>query len=134
MTVDDMYNAAHLFVAAVRVLTHQKNMPPSVENVCELLAFSRESGHLLCRKLSDLGAIECVEGAFGDRLFVRDHARLEAVERNDAPKKLDLALKQFQNNRKPMDEEVASFKAKQKEKQKNLFEELEKKLKKDLEP
>ena len=134
MKEPDLYNHAHLFVAAIRVLTHQKSAPPSMQNVCELLECSLEHGHWVSRRLQSLGIIEAVEGAYGTRLFLKDHLKLEEIAQAPAENKLDEALREFQASRQDQDQKVATFQAEQKEKQKNLFADLEKQLKKDLAP
>jgi hypothetical protein len=126
------YHHSHLFVAAIRILDHQKSAPPSIEAVCSLLDFSLEQGHFICNKLVDMEIIEIVEGAYGMRLFVRNHTLLEDIPISDQESKLDEALKQFKASRKGHAKKVASIQADQKEKRKNLFADLEKKLKADL--
>ena len=66
------------------------------------------------------------------RLFIKDHLLLEEIPISDQESKLDEALKQFKATRKGYADKVASIQADQKEKRKNLFADLEKKLKSDL--
>lgn len=133
MPSDDLYASAHLFVAAVRMLQHQKNTPPSVDLVCDALSFSLEQGYFIARELQHRGIINMVEGNFGTRLFVQDHRALEQIPQNSQGSRLDDELKRFQTTRPDYDQKIASFKSKQHKKQQNLFAELEKKLKQDLE-
>jgi len=126
------YHHSHLFVSAIRILDHQKSAPPSIEDVCSLLDFSLEQGHFICNKLVEMGIVEIVEGVYGMRLFIKDHTLLEEIPLSDQESKLDEALKQFKATRKGYAEKVASIQANQKEKRKNLFADLEKKLKSDL--
>ena len=126
------YHHSHLFVSAIRILDHQKSAPPSIEEVCSLLDFSLEQGHFICNKLVDMEIVEIVEGAYGMRLFIRNHTLLEDIPISDHESKLDEALKQFKATRKGYAKKVASIQADQKEKRKNLFADLEKKLKSDL--
>ena len=126
------YHHSHLFVSAIRILDHQKSAPPSIEEVCSLLEFSLEQGHFICNKLVEMGIVEIVEGAYGMRLFIKDHLLLEEIPISDQESKLDEALKQFKATRKGYEKKVASIQADQKEKRKNLFADLEKKLKSDL--
>ena len=123
------YHHSHLFVSAIRILDHQKAAPPSIEEVCRLLNFSLEQGHFVCNKLVEMGVVEIVEGAYGIRLFIKDHTLLEEIPKSDQESKLDEALMQFKATRKGYAEKVASIQADQKEKRKHLFADLEKKLK-----
>jgi len=132
MTTTNTYHHSHLFVSAIRILEHQKSTPPAVEDVCDLLGFSLEQGHFVCNKLVEMGIVEIVEGAYGMRLFIKNHTLLEEIPTSGQESKLDEALKQFKSTRKGYAEKVASIQAGQKEKRKNLFADLEKKLKSDL--
>lgn len=132
MQSKNLYTDAHLFVAAVRVLSHQHGSPPSLEAVATMLQFSQEQSHLICRKLEEIVAIEVLEGAFGTRLFIKDHLKLEDIPKDVSESKLDEELKKFKSGKKELEKRVESIKAEQDKKQKQLFADLEKKLKKDL--
>jgi exonuclease VII small subunit len=126
------YQDGHLFVAAVRILEHQKATPPLIEDVCHLLSFSLEHGHFLCKQLEEMGIVELVEGGYGKRVFIKDHLALEKIPREGGESRLDEALKSFQSARKAYEKKVATIKADQEKKKQNLFADLEKKLKQDL--
>lgn len=134
MTEHTLYDDAHLMLAAMRVLEHQKKAPPSLEAVCELLSISAEHGHLICRKLVALEIIKLVEGAFGTRLFIIDHQKLETIPRDESQDKLAEALEAFQASRSDFSKKIETFKAQQEAKKKDLFADLEKKLKNGLGP
>ena len=76
METKDQYSQAHLVVSAIRVLDHQQSAPPSIEEVCRTLRYTLEQVYMICRKLKEIGIIEIVEGAFGTRLSIKDHAAL----------------------------------------------------------
>jgi hypothetical protein len=132
MTEHNLYNDAHLMVAAIRVLEHQKKAPPSLEAVCRLLAFSAEHGHLVCRRLKTFEIVKLVEGAYGTRLYIVDHQKIEQIPRDEGPDKLTEALEAFQASRTDFSKKIESFKAQQAAKKKDLFADLEKKLKNGL--
>lgn len=125
----DLYTKAHLVVAAIRILEHQANVSSSIEKVCQMISFSLEHGNLICKKLDEMGIIELVEGAYGTMLFVKNHLKIEEIPRGAEESKLEEEIKKFQNDKKGLSKKIESFQAKQAEKQKNLFAELEKKLK-----
>ena len=133
MIEKNFYDNAHLMVAAVRVLEYKKRRPPSVDELCDLLSVSLEQGFILARKLNDLNIIEVVEGTYGTRIFIRDHLKIEDIPKDTKDAGLEEAIRKFQDSRKDMKDKVASIQANQAEKKKNLFAELEKKLKKNLE-
>jgi len=127
----DLYSNAHLVVAAIRVLTHQNSAPPSIDTVCQALSFSLEQGNFICNKLAETEVIEIVEGAYGTRLFIKDHLKIEDIPKGDQVSSLEDDLKKFQDSRKDFTKKIESFQTKQAKKQKNLFAELEKKLKQE---
>ncbi len=129
----DFYSKAHLIVAAIRILEHQNSTLPSIDDVCMTLSFSLEHGHFLCKKLQELDIINLVEGAYGNRLFVNNHLKIEEIPKGTKGSKLEEEIKKFQSTKKDYSEKIESIQTKQAEKKKSLFAELEKKLKKDLE-
>jgi len=131
MQNSDFYSDAHLVVAAIRVFTHQNSTPPSMDEVCRIISFSLEQGNFICKKLKEIGIVDVVEGGFGTRLFIKNHLKIEEIPRGKKEDKLGEALKEFQNSKKDFTREVESFQAKQAKKQKDLFAELEEKLKKE---
>ena len=128
----DLYSNAHLIVAAIRILSHQNAKPPSVDEVSQALSFSLEQGNLICNKLKSMGIIDLIEGAFGTGLFIKNHVKIEEIQRGEKEDKLGTALKKFQNSKRDFTKKIESIQAKQVKKQKDLFAEIEKKLKKEL--
>ncbi len=125
----DLYTKAHLVVAAIRILERQESVSSSIEKVCQMTSFSLEHGNLICKKLGEMGIIEIVEVAYGTRLFIKDHLKIEEIPRGTGESKLEEELKKFQSSKKGLSKKIELFQAKQSEKQKNLFAQLEKKLK-----
>ena len=128
-----LYSEAHLMVAAIRVYEHLNSRPPTVEDVCRAINFSVEQGYFICRKLQEVDIIRAVEGSYGTRLFINDHLKLEALPRVEPENKLEDDLKKFQDSQKAFSQKIESFQAQQKQKKKDLFAEMEKKLKEELE-
>ena len=127
-----LYNDAHLFVAAVRFLTHQEQTPPDLAQVCQALGLSQERGGFVCRRLTEIGAIESIRGAYGDRLFVCDHLKLETLPRGDQSDGLQAELDRFQQTQKGLASKVENIRAEQARKKKDLFSEMEKKLRQEI--
>jgi hypothetical protein len=138
---NDFYVQAHLMVAAIRVFEHKNSRPPTIGDLCQTIDFSIEKGNFICRKLEELDIIEAVEGSYGTRLFVRDHLKIEDIPRGESENNFEEELKKFQDNRKALSqkietfqaEKIETFQAEQKKKKKDLFAEMEKKLKNELE-
>lgn len=133
MPKKNLYESAHLFVAAMRIVEHQNATAPLVEQVSSLLSMSLEETHLIANKLQDIGIIESVESAAGNRLFIKDHLELENLPRTEQDNAMQEELKKYQESKQEFAKKIESFQAAQKEKKKSLFEEMEKKLKEELE-
>jgi len=128
----DFYTEAHLLVAAMRVHEHVHSRPATLEDVCRLLALSAEHAGIISRRLEDLGIIEAVQGSFGTRMFLRDHLRLEDIPRGELGRKLEDEVKKFQDTQRSFTQKIESLRVEQAGKKKNLFAEMEKKLKEEL--
>ncbi len=133
MQQKDFYDNAHLVVAAIRIIEYQKSNEPTVEAICRFLSFSPEQGNFICRQLRKMEILDNIESAFGVRLFIKDHLKLEQIPRGKQDSRIEKELARFQSNREDMDKKIKSFQSEQVQRQKDLFAELEKKLKTGLE-
>jgi DNA-binding Lrp family transcriptional regulator len=129
----NQYQEGHLFVSAVRILEHRHGAPPTLEQIAEMLKFSGEQTGWISRRLLNAGIVKIVEGAFGERWGIEDHLKLEDLPRESESSQMDEALRQFKAEKNKIALKVESIKEQQAKKQKDLFSEIEKKLKKDLE-
>ncbi len=133
MQQKDFYHNAHLVVAAIRIIEHQKSNAPTVDAICRFLSFSPEQGNFICRQLRKMEILDSIESAYGIRLFIKDHLKLEEISRGEQDSRLEKELALFRDNREGIDKKIKSFQSEQAQKQKNLFAELDKKLKTGLE-
>ena len=129
MKKTDFYSNPHLVVAAIRILDHQNAASPTIEDVCRTLSFSMEQGNYICNKLIGMGIIEVVEGAYEIRLFIKNHLKIEEIAKGEKDSSLKEDLEKFQESKKDFSQKIESFQAKQAKKQRDLFADLEKKLK-----
>lgn len=132
MKTRDPYTEGHVFVAAVRICEHRDDTPPSLQQIAELAGFAKDQASLLSRRLEEKGIIRTVDSAFGIRWAVADHLALEDLPRSNQPSQLDQALQTFQKEKGKMAQKIESIQAQQARKKKDLFADIEKKLKKDL--
>ena len=128
----NLYTTAHLFVSAIRVWEYQNDTSPALEEISHMLAMSIERTNYVCRKLKEMGIVDSVEGSFGNRLFIRDHLKIEEIPREDDESKLEEELKKFKESQKGLSQKIETIQAKQAQKKKHLFAEMEKKLKHEL--
>lgn len=74
---------AHVVVAAVRVLTHKLNRPPSIEEIAELLGYSNEiTGHLV-RVLEARAIVHTIKSPFDVRVEIHEHLKIEELPIED---------------------------------------------------
>jgi intein/homing endonuclease len=128
----NLYTTAHLFVSAIRICEYQNDTPPALEQISDMLAMSIERTNYICRKLQEVGIVDSVVGSFGNRLFIRDHLKIEEIPREDDESKLEEELKKFQESQKGLSKKIETIQARQAQKKKDLFAEMEKKLKQEL--
>ncbi|MGB3224346.1 MAG: hypothetical protein WBB23_16215 [Desulforhopalus sp.] len=129
----DPYNEAHLFVAAIRLLLHLKGTAPPVEEVCTMLNISVESGLVVCRKLKKLSIIEVIEDPFSTRLVIANHLEIENLPREIKKEDgLSKDIELFMAKKKNMDQKVEDIQAALKKKKQDLFNDIEKKMKQQM--
>lgn len=115
----DAYTEAHLFVAAIRVCEYKQNSPPSIEEVCELLGFSVEHGHTVCRKLKSKNVVKTLEDAFSFKLYVADYLAIETFSKEpEEENSLAKEIEAFKAKKKDMDKEVEKIQAEMERKRK----------------
>lgn len=129
MQSEDFYTQAHLITAAIRVLEHRHTTPPSVEQMCEALEFSLEQGHRICNRLKEMKIIDIAAGAFGTKLFIVDHLKIEEIPRGASGSSMQEELRKFQDSQKGLEKKVEAIRAEQEEKKKSLFADIEKQFK-----
>ncbi len=73
------YRQGHLVVAAVRVLAHRHERPPTIEEIAELTGVSDEIIGLLVRSLAGLNIVRTITSPFETRVEITDHIGLEEL-------------------------------------------------------
>ena len=76
---------ARLILAAIRVLSHLNQKPPTPEEVADLLEMSGSAVRLQLSQLEDLGAAALVTSAFETHAEVRDHLLAEQLPEEAGP-------------------------------------------------
>ncbi len=130
--VANPYEQGHLFVAALRLFLHKNGRPPSVQDISSMLNTSTEMGHYLCNRLAKLGVLELVEGAFGERIYLKDHLRLEELPREERASNLEAEVQRLKQEREKRQQELEKLQASQGSMKKELFSDLERQLKEGL--
>ncbi len=130
----DPYSEAHLFVAAIRIIHHQKQSPPTIDEVCSTINISVEAGLTTCRSLEKLGIIEMSEDPFSIKLTIADHLQIEKLPREVKDEnKLARELEAFMAKKKNMDKKVETIKADLQKKRQDMHNSIEDKLRREME-
>jgi len=130
----NLYSDAHLFVAAIRILSYRKKTPPALDHVCRHLAISLERGGYILRRLEKEEIIEIVKQPHGDRLFVKEYLNIEQFKDRQTQSDLDKALSEFKSEKQTFSRKIESIQADQAKKKKDLFARLNNQLKTDQSP
>lgn len=129
----DSYTEAHLFVAAIRLLRHQKKAPPAIEDICPQLGISTEAGLTIARRLAAKGIIELSEDPFTLKASVGDHLKIEELPRSEEDSQaLARELEQFMSKKQDFDRKVEAIKSGLEEKRKKMHHSIEEKLRQEL--
>jgi len=75
--------------------------------------------------------VNLVEGAYGPRLYIKNHLKLEEIAKDEKESTLGDELKEFQKKRENITQKIESIQTEQSEKKKDLFAKLEAQLKKE---
>ena len=129
----DPYTEAHLFVAAIRLLHHQKQSPPAIEDVCTTLDLSVEAGLAVCRNLAKRSIVTISEDPFSIKLGIDNHLEIENLPRvQEAGDSLSKDLEKFMAKKKDMDKKVEAIQADLRKKKQDLHSDIESKLRQEL--
>jgi len=85
----------HLMVAAIRVLGHRHNCPPTIEAIAELLDWKPEVVRLKAVVLHEVGVLSLIESAYDHHLEVRGHLEVEKLTPEARTTAMDTAMAEF---------------------------------------
>jgi len=78
-------NEAHLMVAAIRVLDHREQRPPTPLEIADLLERSESAVRLDLNTLADLGIVLLVESAYENHAEVKNYLLVEELDLEAGP-------------------------------------------------
>ncbi len=99
----------HLVVAAIRVLSHKLNGPPTPEQTAELLGLAPETVRLRILALQEAGIVTLVTSAYESHLEVRDHTLLDELESDTQQAAMDEALAEFDQHKQEEAERMSKL-------------------------
>lgn len=89
------YEDGQLVVAAVRVLSHKADKPPTPEDIADLLGLAPDFVRNLVVALGDEGILKVVENPFEIRTEVKNHMKLEDLPRESQGPTIQDELDEF---------------------------------------
>lgn len=128
------YDEAHIFVAAVRLFEFNKSGSPDYSDISEVTGMHTDRVSYIATKLRDAEIIDIVEGPFSNCFVIKDHLNIEDLPREVPVNKMADEINRFKESSKnELEEKVKAFTDEKKKKEKELFEEIQNKFKKELE-
>ena len=94
------YEDGHMIVAAVRVLSHNSDKPPTPEDIAGLLGLAPDFVRNLVIALGDEGILKVVENPFEIRTEVKNHIKLEELPRESQGPSIQDELDEFMKKKK----------------------------------
>ncbi len=94
------YEDGHLIVAAVRVLSHSADRPPTPEDIADLLGLAPDFVRNLVVMLGDEGILKVVENPFEIRTEVKNHIKLEELPKEAQGPSIQDELDEFVKKKK----------------------------------
>ncbi len=127
---NSLYYQGHVIAAAIRLCLHQKGIQPSIRDLSDMTSYSKESLYFICNRLEKNGIVEVVKGAFDEKVYLKNHKRLEGLPK-ESNNRLDLRedIERLQEEGIKRQKEIEGLWESEAAKKKDLFSELEKKLK-----
>ncbi|MFH2099302.1 MAG: hypothetical protein ABIJ95_07320 [Pseudomonadota bacterium] len=122
------YQKAHLVAAAIRIIEHQKGVPPQAGEISGLLGFSVEEVHGLLNLMTKIGAVDMMESPAGPRPRITDPAPLENLPR-ERQRGVEKEMVKFAAQQKERMDKLSVAAANEKDRKKQLFAALEEQLK-----
>lgn len=94
------YEDGHLIVAAVRVLAHNADKPPTPESIAGLLNLAPDFARNAVVALGEKGILRVVENPFEIRAEVGDYSKLEELPRESEGPSIQSELEEFERRKK----------------------------------
>jgi hypothetical protein len=126
------YDYGHVLVAALRLFAYRNQRPPSVRELSEMLELSTEMIYHLCNRLQQLCGLEVVPAAFEERLYLRDHLKLESLPKEEKASDLEAEVQKLQEDRQRQLDALEKHRTDLDTQKEGLFSDLERQLKEGL--
>lgn len=134
MKKKSFYDEAHVFMAAIRLFDYKNSSIPTHADISTLTGMNIDKVSHIATRLREAGIIEMVEGAFEKTGFtIADHLKAEDLPRETQKSGMADEISKFQEKSKnELEDKVKAFAEEKKKKEQKLFDDLQKKLKEEM--
>lgn len=128
-----LYEKGQILLAAIRIFEFVNEYAPTTEDLLTILPdVSREDLELVVRRMEGYGVITVAASAGSRRLFIRDHLKLEELKDVQKSSSMEDEVAKFKEQQNKLGEKVTKMQQEQKDRKKDLYADMEKKLKEEL--
>ena len=97
---------AHLLVAAIRVLEHVEQHPPTEQEIAVLLRWHVDRVRVVAHGLDSLGAVAAIKSPFDVRYKVGDHSLVDTLDDEGVDDSISREIHEFEQRSKSDQEKI----------------------------
>ena len=124
-----LYYKAHLIVAAIRLVDHQKGVPPSIVEIGQATGYSIEEIQSICNNLKEKNILTMVLAGAVERIYIKNPTPIEELPRIKQGPDMEKEVAKFAEKQRVKLAEISVKAKSEKQRKKDLFAALEKQLK-----
>lgn len=129
----NLYQKGHLLLAGIRIFEFNNEYAPDIEDLLQIFAgVSREDIEFVVRRLEGQGIVSVASAAGARRIFIRDHLKLEELKEMEKGPSIEDEVAKFKEQQSKIGEKVTQMQQEQKSRKKDLYADMEQKLKEEL--
>lgn len=128
-----LYQKGHLLLAGIRIFEFNNEYAPDIEDLRHMFAsFSREDLEFVVRRMESMGILTVASSAGSRRIFIGDHLKLEELKEAGSGPSMEDEVAKFKEQQSKIGEKVTQMQAEQKNRKKDLYADMEQKLKEEI--
>lgn len=129
----NLYQKGHIVLAAIRIFEFNNEYAPDINDLeKQLNSVSQEDLEFVVRRLENLGVLNIISAAGARRIFIRDHVKLEELKEQEKISSMEEEVAKFMEQQCKLGEKVTKMQQEQKERKKDMYADMEKRLKEEL--
>lgn len=128
-----LYQKGHLLLSGIRIFEFNNEYAPGIEDLWHMFeSISREDLEFVVRRMENMGVVNVVGAAGSHRIFIGDHLKLEELKEEDKGPSMENEVAKFKEQQSKIGEKVTQMQAEQKNRKKDLYADMEQKLKAEI--